>query len=85
MKKQLINIFLIIILLVVTASAQKQKVKFVSINTAGMVAGESGVYSIFQSINGFQHKTWFGGIGTVFQWLQSSLPFHSARLFSQFH
>lgn len=46
-----------------TTLAQKQKIKFNSINTAGIVSGESGVYSIFQSTNGFQHKSWFGGIG----------------------
>lgn len=46
---------------------QKQKgnarFRFQSINAAGLVNGEAGPAFQVQTINGIQHKSWFGGIG----------------------
>jgi hypothetical protein len=45
------------------ASAQK-KFDFHSHNTVGLLEGENGSAFQLQSVNGFQYKTWFAGIGT---------------------
>ena len=47
----------------VPATAQKNKIKFQSINQFAMVAGESHVNSAFQTINGIKFSNWFSGIG----------------------
>jgi len=37
---------------------------FSSLNYLGIMEGNAGTYLGIQSINGFQHKTWFAGVGT---------------------
>lgn len=46
-----------------SASAQKKKIKFHSINQFAMVGGESQTNSAFQTINGITFSYWFTGIG----------------------
>ena len=46
-----------------SAHAQKDKVKFHSINMVGLADGQSGGYSLFQTINGIGYKKWLAGIG----------------------
>lgn len=46
-----------------SASAQKKKIKFHSINQFAMVGGESQMNSAFQTVNGITFSNWFSGIG----------------------
>jgi hypothetical protein len=46
-----------------SVSAQKNKIRFRSINTFGLVGGESKASIAFQSVNGIQFSSWFSGIG----------------------
>ena len=50
-------------LLLQTAAFSQDKFMFHSINTVGLSEGSSGMYGIFQSVNGAGYKKWFGGIG----------------------
>jgi len=54
----------IIALLLVTAADGQSNFKFHSQNYIGALGGERDAAFQFQSINGFQKQTWFGGIGT---------------------
>jgi hypothetical protein len=63
MKLKLICIFFIALLNSFSANAQKKKIKFDSINQFGIVGGESGMSSAFQTINGIKFSNWFSGIG----------------------
>jgi len=58
-----ILIYIITTFIAATATAQKEKLKFNSFNSGGIVAGENGVYPVFESINGLRQKDWFAGIG----------------------
>jgi hypothetical protein len=65
MKKYGILFFLLSPLMVI---AQKDREnnrgwKFHSINQAGLLQGQAGSAFQFQTINGFQHRSWFGGVG----------------------
>lgn len=64
MNSKRILIYIITTLIAASATAQKEKLKFNSFNSAGIVAGENGVYPVFESINGLWKKDWFTGIGT---------------------
>ncbi|MEO8108842.1 MAG: hypothetical protein ABI594_02365 [Ginsengibacter sp.] len=55
--------FLFFIFICFSASAQKDKLKFHSVNAIGITAGESGGHPILQTINGLGNKEWFAGIG----------------------
>lgn len=54
---------LALILFCVQGAAQSQKFSFNSSVQAGLLEGEVGSAFQLQTVNGFQHKTWFGGVG----------------------
>lgn len=57
----LFQIFLLI--LCIQASAQNKPFSFKSSVQVGLLEGEGGSAFQLHTINGFQHKTWFGGVG----------------------
>jgi len=61
--KTLIFILIISFLVNISASAQKSKIHFRSINQFAMVGGESHVSTAFQTVNGIKFSNWFTGIG----------------------
>jgi hypothetical protein len=63
MRKNFIFILIIPFVISVSASAQKTKIQFHSINQFAIVSGESHVNTAFQTINGIQFSNWFSGIG----------------------
>ncbi len=58
-----IFLFFIVMGIVCHANAQTSKAKFHSINQVGLLNGSKGTASHLQSVNGFQYKNFFGGIG----------------------
>jgi hypothetical protein len=57
------------------AEKQLQRFVFQSVAQGGMLEGEKGTSLQLQWINGFQHKTWFGGIGVGLDYyFQRSIP-----------
>jgi hypothetical protein len=58
-----------ILLILVTAfaaavsSAQKKKPQFHSINSAGIIGGESPAAAAYETVNGFAFSSWFAGLG----------------------
>ena len=46
-----------------SASAQKNKIRFHSINSISLVGGESGYSTAFQTVNGIYFSNWFSGVG----------------------
>lgn len=64
-----------------SVSAQNAKYKFHSLNSGGIVVGESNVNSIFQTVNGIEFLKWFSGIGVgVDNYNYKTLPlFFDAR------
>jgi len=76
----------VLLLAVVCCSSSlsaQQKLKFSSMNYAGITEGESGTAFQVQTINGLQYKTWFAGVGTGLDYyFQRSVPlFFSASKF----
>lgn len=67
MKKYLL-LLIFLILVNVSFSQEKNKpvFRFHSINTAGLIEGQAGSSFSLLSVNGFQYKSLFGGIGTGF-------------------
>jgi len=63
MKIKFIPFFLLPLLIFFSASAQKEKLKFHSINSIGLSDGQSGGYFLFQTVNGLSCRKWFSGIG----------------------
>jgi len=63
MKKDLIFILISSCLISFSASAQKNKIHFRSINQFAMVGGESHINTAFQTVNGIKFSNWFSGIG----------------------
>lgn len=63
MKKDLIFILISSCLISFSASAQKNKIHFRSINQFTMVGGESHINTAFQTVNGIKFSNWFTGIG----------------------
>jgi hypothetical protein len=63
MNKDLFFILMILLLFHFSASAQKKKIEFHSINQFAMVGGESQMNTAFQTINGIIFSDWFSGIG----------------------
>jgi len=63
MKSTLAFSWVIFLAISFSASAQKNKIRFHSINTFGLVGGESKASTSFQSVNGIQFSNWFSGIG----------------------
>jgi hypothetical protein len=55
--------FLLSFFLCFSASAQKGKLKFHSINAVGLSSGERGVDLLLQTVNGLAFKNWYSGIG----------------------
>jgi hypothetical protein len=67
--------FFFMVLISFYAIAQKEKPKFNSINTIGIVKGEIGSYTIFQTVNGLQYKKWYAGIGAGYDnYYYKSIP-----------
>ena len=63
MKNKLAFGLIIFLAINFSASAQKNKIRFHSINAFGLVGGESEASTAFQSVNGIQFSNWFSGIG----------------------
>jgi hypothetical protein len=63
--KKYIFLTLIVLTLVCTIQAQKNKhsLKFNSINSIGLLSGEIQNKFTFQTINGLQYQGWFAGLG----------------------
>jgi hypothetical protein len=59
------NILLLMLLVLMTAvcQAQTKKLKFHSLNSVAMTAGESRATAAYETINGFEFSTWFAGLG----------------------
>lgn len=76
-------IFLLFIFISSYACAQNNKIKFHSINLAGITAGESQANAVFQTINGIKISDWFLGTGIGIDYYQyKTLPvFFDARKF----
>lgn len=62
MCKKLLNI-LIVSLICINTTAQKNKIHFHSINSFGLIGGESEMSTSFQTVNGLRYSNWFSGIG----------------------
>ena len=63
MKIKSIPFFLLSLFIIFSASAQKEKLKFHSINAVGLSNGQSGGYLLLQTVNGLEFKNWYSGIG----------------------
>ena len=63
MKSKLAFSWIVFLAISFSASAQKNKIRFHSINTFGLVGGESKASTAFQSVNGIRFSNWFAGIG----------------------
>lgn len=63
MKKKLFYLFVIPVLFPYFIYAQKNLIKFHSINQVGVVGGESQLNSTIQTTNGIKFSNWFSGIG----------------------
>ncbi|MEP6951505.1 MAG: hypothetical protein ABI863_19600 [Ginsengibacter sp.] len=63
MRIQFLAIFFLTLFVHFSVSAQTQKLKFHSINTAGISSGQSGAHLLLQTVNGLAYKNWFSGIG----------------------
>jgi hypothetical protein len=63
MRKSLIFILIISFLITFSATAQKKKICFQSVNQFAMVGGKNHVNTAFQTINGIKLSNWFSGIG----------------------
>lgn len=46
-----------------TSIAQSKKLKFNSINTGGIIIGQTASYGMFQTVNGLLYQKWYAGIG----------------------
>lgn len=66
MKRYWIFCYLFAAIISFSAAAQNGKYKFHSINSGGIVIGESKTTSIFQTINGIEFLRWYSGIGVGF-------------------
>ena len=62
MFKKLFNI-LIVSLICISTTAQKNKIRFQSINSFGLIGGESPASTAYQTVNGIRFSNWFSGIG----------------------
>src|SRR5688572_26776039 len=62
MKPKLI-LYCLVAVFSLSAYAQKSKIKFNSINTFGVAAGESRPFGLLQTVNGVMYNNYFGGIG----------------------
>ena len=63
MKIRSFPFFLFSFFLCFSAAAQKEKVKFHSVNAIGLSDGQSGVHLLLQTVNGVAFKNFFSGIG----------------------
>ncbi len=59
----LITTCLFILTGIVDAQEKKSALKFSSINSVGLLSGQSQTSFTMQTINGVKYKTWFTGIG----------------------
>ena len=62
-KYMLITICLFIFAEMVSAQQKKSSFKFSSINSMGLVSGQSQTTFTMQTINGVKYKSWFTGVG----------------------
>jgi len=67
MNKRIFFVVIVIILISTNCFAQQKSTiktfQFHSINNVGLLEGQAGSAFQLQTINGFQHKSWFAGIG----------------------
>jgi hypothetical protein len=49
--------------IIILSGFAQNKIKFSSINTAGIAIGQSGDAGSLQTVNGIQYQKWFAGIG----------------------
>jgi hypothetical protein len=62
-------------ILISVAAHTQEKMKFHSINMAGIAEGKSGGYGILQTVNGLGYKKWFAGIGAGIDYYKNkSIP-----------
>jgi len=58
-----------------TDKPKNTKLRFRSINTMGVLAGENPPEPLLQTVNGLNYKTWFAGIGTgIDYYVERSIP-----------
>jgi hypothetical protein len=63
MKIRSFPFFLVPLFIAFSASAQREKLKFHSINAIGLSDGQSGGYLLLQTVNGVAIGKWYSGIG----------------------
>lgn len=63
MKKNIVFILTVLVLMTVSVFAQKNKIKFNSINTFELISGQSPSSFGFQTVNGIRFSNWYSGIG----------------------
>ncbi|HET7114896.1 MAG TPA: hypothetical protein VFI29_00295 [Hanamia sp.] len=63
MNRNLYFNLIVALLISFSVSAQKNKVHFHSINSFGLIGGETETGIAFQTINGIRFSNWFSGIG----------------------
>lgn len=63
MKLKSLILFSSILIFFLTANAQTNKVRFKSIEAAGIAGGVSNAKLILQTINGVSFQSWFAGVG----------------------
>lgn len=55
-------------LMFIYSAGQDKKIKFNSINTGGIIIGQSNSYGMFQTVNGLRYPKWFAGIGAGYDY-----------------
>jgi hypothetical protein len=56
-------IYSCLVMMFCPSSSAQQKIKFSSINTGGIIIGQTKVNGLFQSVNGLTYQKWFAGVG----------------------
>jgi len=63
MKNKSTVVLMLSFAIVFSASAQKNRIRFQSMNQFGIVGGENQVNTAFQTVNGLKYSNFFSGIG----------------------
>ena len=63
-------------LVFIYSAGQDKKIKFNSINTGGIIFGQSDSYGLFQTVNGIKYQKWSAGLGAGYDYYYyKSIPF----------
>ena len=84
MKNKLAHFFIFFLLVNISVSAQKNKIHFHSINSFGLIGGESEISTAFQTVDGIRFSNWFSGFGVGidnYQYKTFPLFFDARRYF----